>query len=56
MLQVLQYLVGTSMAAVADVAETTIVHSVSVGPIASGSSLGFGGGKGCRFLGRIWTV
>lgn len=53
MLQVLQYFVGTSMAAVVDVAETTMVHSVVAGPMVKGSSLGFGGGNGCRFRGRI---
>jgi hypothetical protein len=53
MLQLLQYLVGTSMAALEPVAETTIVHSVVGGPRLSGSSLGLGGGKGCRFRGSI---
>ena len=53
MLQVLQYLVGTSIAAVVDVADMTIVHSVRVGPRANGSSFGSVGGNGCRLRGRI---
>lgn len=53
MLQVLQYFVGTSMAAVLEVAEMTIVQSVVGGPMVRGSSLGLGGGKGCRLRGRI---
>ena len=53
MLQVLQYFVGTSIAAVFDVAETTMVHSVVAGPMVKGSSFGLGGGKGCKFRGRI---
>ena len=53
MLQVLQYFVGTSIAAVFDVAETTMVHSVVAGPRVNGSSFGLGGGNGCKFRGRI---
>jgi hypothetical protein len=53
MLQLLQYLVGTSIAALVPVADTTMVHSVVAGPRLSGSSLGLRGGKGCRFRGSI---
>lgn len=53
MLHVLQYFVGTSMAAVFDFALLTIVHSVRGGPIVKGSSFGSDGGKGWRFRGRI---
>jgi len=59
MLQGLQNLVGTSMAAVfsdLDVEEEmTIVQSVSGGPRARGSALGLAGGKGWRLRGRIYT-
>lgn len=55
MLQLLQYLVGTSIAAFVPVAEMTIVHSVVGGPRFKGSSLGLVGAKGCRFRGRIWV-
>lgn len=53
MLQLLQYLVGTSIAAFVPVADTTIVHSVVAGPTFRGSSLGLVGAKGCRLRGRI---
>jgi len=56
MLQLLQYFVGTSIAAFVPVAETTMVHSVVGGPRLSGSSLGLGGGNGCRFRGSIYTA
>lgn len=54
MLQLLQYLVGTSIAALLPVAETTIVHSVVGGPRFRGSSLGLVGAKGCKLRGKIW--
>ena len=44
MLQVLQNFVGTSIAAVSEAADFTIVQSVVGGPKASGSSA-FSGGK-----------
>jgi hypothetical protein len=53
MLQLLQYLVGTSIAAFVPVADTTIVHSVVAGPTFRGSSLGLVGAKGCRLRGRM---
>ena len=53
MLQLLQYLVGTSMAALVPVAETTMVHSVVGGPRFRGSSLGLVGAKGCKLRGKI---
>ena len=54
MLQVLQYLVGTSMAAVGSMADLTIVHSVVAGARARGSTEGEGGvGSGCKLRGRI---
>lgn len=53
MLQLLQYLVGTSIAVLVPVAETTIVHSVVGGPRFRGSSLGLVGAKGCRLRGNI---
>lgn len=53
MLQLLQYFVGTSMAALEPVADTTMVHSVVGGPGMSGSSLGLGGGNGCKLRGSI---
>ena len=53
MLQLLQYLVGTSIAALVDVADTTMVHSVVEGPSVRGSSLLLGGGNGCKLRGRI---
>lgn len=56
MLQLLQYLVGTSIAADFDAADKTIVHSVVAGPTVRGSSLRLVGGNGCRFLGKIWKV
>jgi hypothetical protein len=56
MLQVLQYFVGTSMAAEAEVAETTMVHSVRAGPRARGSSEGLGAGNGCKLRGRIFSI
>jgi hypothetical protein len=56
MLQLLQYLVGTSIAEPCAAAETTIVHSVVGGPTWRGSSCGDGGEKGCRLRGRIWDI
>lgn len=53
MLHGLQNFVGTSIAAFGDVAETTIVQSVSAGPSASGSAFGGSGGKGWRLRGSI---
>jgi hypothetical protein len=53
MLQVLQYLVGTSIAAVADVADLIIVQSFIGGPSLKGSSSSSGGGIGWRFRGKI---
>jgi hypothetical protein len=41
------------MAAFVEVAERTIVQSVSGGPSARGSSLGLAGGKGCKLRGKI---
>lgn len=41
------------MAALADVAETTMVQSVKAGPMVKGSSLGLAGGNGCKFRGNI---
>ena len=46
MLQVLQYLVGTSIAALVAPADLTMVHAVVGGPKASGSSESSGGGNG----------
>jgi hypothetical protein len=43
MLHVLQYLTGTSMAAVCEVASRTMTQSFVGGPRAKGSSLSFGG-------------
>ena len=54
MLQVLQYFVGTSMAAVSKVADLTMVHSVVGGPRARGSSEFSGGAMGCRLRGNIY--
>lgn len=56
MLQLLQYFVGTSIAALLEVAEMTIVQSVVEGPTVSGSSLALGGGNGCKFRGRIYDT
>jgi hypothetical protein len=53
MLQGLQNLVGTSMAADGEVAEMTMVQSVRGGPRVRGSSLAAVGGKGWRLRGRI---
>jgi hypothetical protein len=53
MLQLLQYFVGTSIAALREAADTTMVHSVVEGPTFNGSSLGFDGGNGCKLRGRI---
>ena len=55
MLQVLQYLVGTSIAAVAVPDDLIMVHLVVGGPRVSGSSEFFGGSNGCRFRGKIWS-
>jgi hypothetical protein len=52
MLHVLQYLTGTSMAAVSEVARRTMTQSFVGGPIARGSSFS-GGGKGCTLRGKI---
>ena len=52
MLHVLQYLVGTSMAAVPGIWDFTLIQSVVGGPRARGSS-DEGGGCGWRFRGRI---
>lgn len=52
MLQVLQYLVGTSIAALVVPADLIIVQEVVGGPKARGSS-DSEGGKRWRFLGRI---
>lgn len=54
MLQVLQYLTGSSMAAVEEVADLTLVQSVVGGPKARGSSSFSGGGSACRFRGSIY--
>lgn len=53
MLQVLQYLTGTSIAAVSEVevANLTETQSFIGGPIASGSAVGSAGGNGWRFRG-----
>jgi hypothetical protein len=56
MLQDLQYLVGTSIAELCDVADLTKVHSVVGGPMANGSSFPVGGGKGCKLRGRICNL
>ena len=53
MLQLLQNLVGTSIAALPPDADTTMVHSVVGGPTLSGSSLGLGGAKGCKLRGKM---
>lgn len=53
MLQVLQYFVGTSIAAVSLPADLIMVQSVVAGPKVSGSSDASGGAKGCRFRGNI---
>jgi len=53
MLQVLQYLVGTSMAAVDFSDDRTRVQSVVGGPSLRGSSFSSTGGKRCKFRGRI---
>lgn len=53
MLQVRQYLTGTSMAAVDDSHDLMSVQSVVDGPRRSGSSLSPTGGKAWRFRGRI---
>lgn len=52
MLQVLQYLVGTSIAAFVVSADLIIVHWVVGGPNANGSWES-SGGKGCKFRGKI---
>ena len=54
MLHVLQYFVGTSMAALVDPADLIMVHWVVGGPKANGSSEP-SEGKGCRFRGRIYA-
>lgn len=56
MLQDLQYLVGTSIAAVVEEGERTVVQDVVGGPRARGSVVGGVGGKGWRFRGRICRV
>ena len=53
MLQVLQYLVGTSIAAVYLEVDLTMIHSEVGGPSVSGSSEFSGGIMGCRLRGRI---
>jgi len=53
MLHVLQYLVGTSIAAVVELPDLIIVQSVVGGASLNRSSFGSGGGIGCRFLGMI---
>lgn len=44
------------MAALVGLIDLTKVQSFSEGPSVSGSSLLSGGGKGCRFRGRICTA
>lgn len=56
MLQVLQYFVGTSMAALLAPVVLTMVQAVIGGPNASGSSESSGGGNGWRFRGRICSL
>lgn len=56
MLQVLQYFVGTSMAAVSKVADLTIVHSVVGGAKARGSSEFSVVIIGCKLRGRICSM
>lgn len=53
MLQALQYLVGTSIAAMSVSADLIIVQAVVGGPNVSGSSEFSGGAMGWRFRGRI---
>lgn len=53
MLQVLQYLVGTSIAAVVDWADLIMTQSFTAGPSRSGSSSSSAGGICWIFLGRI---
>lgn len=53
MLHVLQYLTGTSIAAVLEFADLIIVQSVVGGASLRGSSFGSGGGMGCKFRGII---
>lgn len=54
MLHVLQCLMGTSMAAVADTADLISTQSFVGGPTRRGSSFSSIGGKRWRFLGRIY--
>lgn len=56
MLHVLQYFMGTSIAALVGLIDLTRTQSLSEGPRVSGSSLPSGGGKGCKFRGRIYTT
>lgn len=56
MLHVLQYLVGTSMAAVDFSDDRTRVQSVVGGPSLRGSSFSSTGGKRCKFRGRTCLV
>lgn len=55
MLHVLQYLVGTSIAAVTVPSDLIMVHFVVGGPNVSGSSEFLDGSKGCRFRGNIFS-
>jgi len=54
MLQVLQYLTGTSMAAVPEPASLIMTQSFIGGPKVNGSSFGSAGGKGWILRGKIW--